>query len=114
LQQLLSWEPTSDVLDCQWLQQLASCGLLSGAFRPTEQGCALRAVMRQRDLAVASRARHIQHMQKALTQMNLQKAVGCARIAKCQPFQGQWQGAMFTLRVTPKGPSAPSGIPDQG
>ena len=38
----------TDVLDCQWLQQLHSYGLLEGAFRPTEQVCALRAYLRQR------------------------------------------------------------------
>ncbi len=64
----------SDVLDCQWLQQLMSYGLLSGAFRPADEVCALRAVSRQRDMLLASQARHIQHMQKALTQMNVQLA----------------------------------------
>lgn len=39
----------SDVLDCQWLQQLMSYGLLQGAFRPTGEVCALRAISRQRD-----------------------------------------------------------------
>lgn len=62
----------SDVLDCQWLQQLMSYGLLSGAFRPTEDICALRAVVRQRDMLLSHQAQHIQHMQKALAQMNLQ------------------------------------------
>jgi transposase len=62
----------SDVLDCQWLQQLMSFGLLSGAFRPTEEICALRAVVRLRDMLLDYQASHIQHMQKALTQMNLQ------------------------------------------
>ncbi len=64
----------SDVLDCQWLQQLGSYGLLRGAFRPSEEVCALRAVMRQRDMLVSSQARHVQHMQKALAQMNMQLA----------------------------------------
>jgi transposase len=62
----------SDVLDCQWLQQLMSFGLLSGAFRPTDAICALRAVTRQREMLLEYQASHIQHMQKALTQMNLQ------------------------------------------
>jgi transposase len=62
----------SDVLDCQWLQQLMSFGLLSGAFRPKEDICALRAVVRQRDMLLVYQGQHIQHMQKALTQMNLQ------------------------------------------
>lgn len=64
----------SDVLDCQWLQQLMSYGLLSGAFRPKDEICALRAVSRQRDMLLAYQARHVQHMQKALAQMNVQLA----------------------------------------
>lgn len=61
----------SDVLDCQWLQQLHTFGLLSGSFRPPQLVCELRAYLRQRDMLVADAARQIQHMQKALTQMNL-------------------------------------------
>lgn len=61
----------TDVQDCQWLQQLHTYGLLKSAFRPEEQVCALRAYMRQRDNLVHLRASHIQHMQKALRQMNL-------------------------------------------
>jgi transposase len=64
----------SDVLDCQWLQQLMSFGLLSGAFRPTEEICVLRALSRQRDMLLGAQGRHVQHMQKALTQMNVQLA----------------------------------------
>lgn len=62
----------TDVLDCQWLQQLHTYGLLNGAFRPDEQVCALRAYLRQRSMLVQQAATHIQHMQKALSQMNLQ------------------------------------------
>ena len=62
----------SDVLDCQWLQQLMTYGLLRGAFRPAEQICVLRALYRQRGTLLRSQARHVQHMQKALTQMNIQ------------------------------------------
>jgi transposase len=62
----------SDVLDCQWLQQLMSFGLLRGAFRPQGDVCAPRAVARQRAMLLRYQARHIQHMQKALTQMNIQ------------------------------------------
>ena len=61
----------SDVLDCQWLQQLHTYGLLAGAFRPPEQVTALRAYMRQRGTLVRYAGSHIQHMQKALRQMNL-------------------------------------------
>lgn len=62
----------SDVLDCQWLQQLHTYGLLRGAFRPVEQVCALRAYVRQRATLVRNASSHIQRMQKALAQMNLQ------------------------------------------
>ena len=64
----------SDVLDCQWLQQLMSYGLLRGAFRPADGVCALRSLSRQREMLLKSQARHVQHMQKALTQMNIQLA----------------------------------------
>ena len=64
----------SDVLDCQWLQQLMTYGLLSGAFRPADQVCVLRSLWRQRGMLLRSQARHVQHMQKALTQMNVQLA----------------------------------------
>lgn len=61
----------TDVLDCQWLQQLHTYGLLEGAFRPPEEICALRAYIRHRMNQVRYSSVHIQHMQKALTQMNL-------------------------------------------
>jgi hypothetical protein len=64
----------SDVLDCQWLQQLMSFGLLAGAFRPDGEVCALRAVVRQRDTLIDGQSQQIQRMQKALTQMNVQLA----------------------------------------
>jgi transposase len=64
----------SDVLDCQWLQQLMSYGLLRGAFRPADGVCALRALSRQRAMLLRSQSRHVQHMQKALAQMNIQLA----------------------------------------
>lgn len=62
----------TDVLDCQWLQQLHTSGLLSGSFRPEDQICKLRSYIRQRDNLIKSACIHIQRMQKALTQMNIQ------------------------------------------
>jgi len=62
----------TDVEDCQWLQKLHSFGLLSGAFRPVEKIRPLRTYTRQRSLLIESMAIHIQHMQKALFQMNIQ------------------------------------------
>jgi len=64
----------SDVLDCQWLQQLMSYGLLSAAFRPPADVCVLRAISRQRDTLLQEQARCVQRMQKSLTLMNIQLA----------------------------------------
>lgn len=61
----------TDILDCQWLQQLHTYGLLQASFRPPEEICALRALVRQRDTLIKSCSREIQHMQKALQQMNI-------------------------------------------
>ena len=58
----------TDVLDCQWLQQLHTYGLLSGAFRPDGD---IRSHLRQRAMLVEYASQHVQHMQKALTQMNV-------------------------------------------
>ncbi len=62
----------SDVLDCQWIWQLTSYGLLRGAFRPPHEICELRSYVRQRRRAKTDAGRSVQHMQKALTQMNVQ------------------------------------------
>jgi transposase len=62
----------SDVLDCQWIWELMSHGLLRGAFRPADKVCTLRAAVRQRATKVADQARCVAHMQKALVQMNVQ------------------------------------------
>lgn len=62
----------TDVLDCQWIQQLHTFGLLNAAFRPTEEICTLRSYVRQRTMLIESACMQIQRMQKALSQMNLQ------------------------------------------
>ena len=61
----------SDVIDCQWLQQLHTHGLLSGAFRPENKIVELRSYVRQRTTLIQEAAKHIHRMQKALVQMNL-------------------------------------------
>jgi transposase len=61
----------TDVLDCQWLRQLHTHGLLDGAFRPEAAILPLRAYMRQRRMLIGYASDHIRHMQKALDQMNL-------------------------------------------
>jgi len=62
----------TDVQDCQWLQYLHSVGLLRGSYRPPQEICAVRSLLRHRDGLVSTGASHILHMQKSLTQMNLQ------------------------------------------
>src|SRR6266849_3949751 len=69
--QKIKGRPKSDRHDCQWIQRLHTFGLLAGAFRPSDQVCVLRSYLRQRAMLLTSAAQHIQHMQKALTQMHL-------------------------------------------
>lgn len=62
----------TDVQDCQWLQYLHSVGLLRGSFRPADQVCAVRTILRHRDALVRGASRCVSHLHKALTQMNVQ------------------------------------------
>jgi transposase len=62
----------TDWHECQWLQYLHSVGLLRAAFRPEGEVCAVRSLMRHRNDLVLMANQHVQHMHKALTQMNLQ------------------------------------------
>ena len=62
----------TDVNDAQWLQRLHSCGLLEASFRPDRAIASLRAYLRLRERHLDYAAAHIQHMQKAMTFMNLQ------------------------------------------
>ena len=67
----LRGRPKTDRRDCQWIYRLHSVGLLAAAFRPDEKTCQLRAYLRQRGNVIRQASRHVQHMQKALEQMNL-------------------------------------------
>src|SRR5262249_56020318 len=69
--QKIKGRPKSDVHDCPWIQRLHTFGLLASAFRPVDQICVLRSYLRQRAMLLTYAGQHIQHMQKALTQMNL-------------------------------------------
>ena len=62
----------TDISDAQWLQRLHAFGLLRASFRPKGEIATLRAYLRLRERLLDSTASHIQHMQKTLTQMNLQ------------------------------------------
>jgi transposase len=62
----------TDVSDCQWLQFLHSVGLLRASYRPEHEVCAIRTLLRHRESLVQMAATHVNRMQKALDQMNLQ------------------------------------------
>lgn len=62
----------TDVVDCQWIQELHSFGLLRGSFRPAAEIATLRAYLRHREKLIQNSGDHIRRMQKALVQMNLQ------------------------------------------
>jgi transposase len=62
----------TDVEDCQWLQYLHTVGLVRASFRPEQAVCNVRSILRHRDSLVQMASVHVQHMQKALDQMNLQ------------------------------------------
>ena len=61
----------TDMIDCQWLQLLHSCGLLRGAFRPADAFCRLRALVRQKSTLIDEQATWLNRMQKSLDQMNV-------------------------------------------
>jgi transposase len=61
----------TDCRDCEWIQRLHSCGLLRGAFRPPEQVCLLRTLVRDRATLIAERSDWVRRMQKSLDQMNV-------------------------------------------
>jgi transposase len=63
--------PKSDVLDCQWIQRLHSYGLLTASFRPSDEIVVWRGYQRQREMVIRYAAQHVQHMQKALEEMNV-------------------------------------------
>ena len=62
----------SDVSDCEWLRDLLSVGLWRGSFRPSDAIVALRGYLRHRHTLVEQAGIHIQRMQKALVEMNVQ------------------------------------------
>lgn len=62
----------TDVMDCQWIQQLHTVGLLSSSFRPENEICVLRSYLRHREALIRLASSQVQRMHKALTQMNLQ------------------------------------------
>ena len=64
----------SDVQESPWLMKLHAYGLLRNSFRPPQEIRTMRTYWRQRNDLVQSGGRHIQRIQKALTQMNIQLA----------------------------------------
>src|SRR5271165_4215407 len=64
----------SDVQESQWLMKLHTYGLLRNSFRPSQEIRTMRTYWRQRNDLVQSAGRHIQRIQKTMTQMNIQLA----------------------------------------
>jgi transposase len=62
----------TDMLDCQWIQRLHSCGLLKGAFRPNESICRWRTLVREKNMMEGERSDWVRRIQKSLDQMNIQ------------------------------------------
>ena len=71
----------SDVLDCQWIQQRHSYGMLSGSFRPADLICRVRTLTRQRENVIASAGVEIQHRQKAMQEMGIHLHVVLSDVA---------------------------------
>jgi transposase len=61
----------TDMLDCQWIQMLHSCGLLNGSFRPSDDICALRSLVREKTMMESQRSDWLRRIQKSLDQMNV-------------------------------------------
>ena len=102
----------SGVVDCQWLRQPHTYGLLSGAFRPDEDIRRLRSYLRQRTMLVEYASHHVQHRHKALTQMNVKLRHVISDITG-QDRHGHHQGHSDRREESPQGgPAARS--QDQG
>ena len=61
----------SDPEDCQWIQRLHSCGLLRGSYRPQEEVCKLRTLVRDKANLTAVAGDWGQRIHKGLDQMNV-------------------------------------------
>lgn len=61
----------TDMLDCQWIQMLHTFGLLRSSLRPTAEVAAYRTYNRHRQTLIVQAATEIEHMKKALTEMNV-------------------------------------------
>jgi transposase len=61
----------TDPVDCEWIQRLHSCGLLRGSFRPKEDVCMLRTLVRDKGNLVGEAGDWLRRMQKSLDQMNV-------------------------------------------
>jgi transposase len=85
--------PKTDRLDCQWIQRLHAYGFLKASFRPADAICQIRSIQRHRDALIHENARHIQHMQKALHQMNVLLPKVVSDITGWRSFKKFWMGS---------------------
>ena len=110
----------TDPIDCEWIQRLHSCGLLKGSFRPKEEVCMLRTLVRDKGNLVAEAGDWLRRMQKSLDQMNVRvhRAVsdmdGRPGWRFCEPswtesgMRASWRncGTRAAVRVKKKSPSS--------
>jgi transposase len=61
----------TDMKDAEWLAELAAFGLIKASFVPDEEQHELRALMRTRKQLVREQTRHVQRIQKTLTEANI-------------------------------------------
>jgi transposase len=79
----------TDVSDCQWLQYLHAVGLLRASFRPEQQICAVRSLMRYRESLIQMAAVHLQHMQKG-ARSDEPAAASCHQRFERNDGDGSW------------------------
>jgi len=102
----------TDWQECQWLQFLHSVGWLRAAFRPDGEVSAVRSLLRHRTDLVQIAAQHIQHMQKSLTQMNLQihhgssEITGVTGVAMGDAISGGQRDPAVLAKLRDHGPEA--------
>jgi len=65
----------SDIIDCQWIWQLHSAGLLSASFQPNDLTESLRTYTRHRKSLIDGAARYISKMQKSMVVQNIHLSV---------------------------------------
>ena len=103
----------TDVVDCQWLQQLHTYGLLAGAFRPPEHIRELRSYLRQRSMLIKYASQHIQHMRREGADPDKPKATACSERHYWQDGYGH-HPRHHRRGARPSGVGQAARLPEQG